>query len=101
LHGCDNPPCCNAENLKHIHEGTNADNVKEMWERGRAIGPPVRTGSDANRSVLSDDQALEIYVRFHAGGVSQQSLAVEFNVSQPTISYIVRGKRRSIEGRIT
>lgn len=37
LHGCDNPPCCNALNLGHVHEGTHADNSREMVERGRNI----------------------------------------------------------------
>lgn len=31
-HSCDNPPCCNPA---HLIEGTPADNVKDMMDRGR------------------------------------------------------------------
>lgn len=98
LHGCDNPPCCNVENPEHVHEGTNADNVHEMWERGRAVAPPVRTGHDLPWSKLTDEQALEIITRYGPGGiVSQEALAAEYGVSQYIISYTVRGKRRSLQ----
>lgn len=36
-HSCDNPPCCNPE---HLLLGTQADNVKDMWDRGRANRRP-------------------------------------------------------------
>lgn len=97
LHGCDNPLCCNAENPAHVHEGTLKDNTREMFERGRHAGPPIRTGIDANRAKLTDDQAREIIIRYRAGGVSQASLAAEYGVAQPSISSIIRGKRRSLQ----
>lgn len=97
LHGCDNPGCCNAENPVHVHEGTPADNVREMWERGRAVAPPVLMGSEANRAKLTDSQARELISRYEAGGVSQQSLAEEFGVSQPSVSRTIRGLRRSLQ----
>jgi hypothetical protein len=94
LHGCDNPPCCNAENPAHIHEGTIPDNNQEMWERGRAAGPPLRFGEAAGRSRLTDEQAREVFARFRAGGITQTALAAEYDVSQQSVSYIVLGKRR-------
>jgi hypothetical protein len=33
LHRCDNPPCCNPS---HLFLGTQADNLKDMWAKGRA-----------------------------------------------------------------
>lgn len=32
-HKCNNPPCCNPT---HLVQGTVADNVRDMWDRGRA-----------------------------------------------------------------
>lgn len=34
LHGCDNPACVRVH-PDHVHPGTNAENVREMVERGR------------------------------------------------------------------
>jgi hypothetical protein len=33
-HSCDNPPCCNP---RHLLGGTQADNMKDMADRGRSI----------------------------------------------------------------
>jgi hypothetical protein len=98
LHGCDNSLCCNAENPEHIHEGTAKQNTAEMFERGRGHLPPVRMGGDAARSKLSDEQALEVIARYGPGGIiSQEALAAEYGVSQVTISFTIRGKRRSLQ----
>lgn len=97
LHGCDNPLCCNAENPEHVHEGTPKDNTAEMYARGRGSLPPVLIGERANRAKLTDAQALEIIARYAAGGISQDALALEYGVAQPSIGLIVRGKRRSLQ----
>ena len=33
LHLCDNPPCMNVD---HLYQGTQAENIKDMWSKGRA-----------------------------------------------------------------
>jgi len=97
LHGCDFGLCCNAENPEHVHEGTAAENTKEMHSRGRGHLPPVRVGIEAGRAKLTDDQARALIAVYQAGGVSQESLAALYGVSQASISYIVRGRRRSLQ----
>lgn len=37
LHNCDVPICCRVDD-RHIHEGDRVDNMREMVERGRALG---------------------------------------------------------------
>lgn len=98
LHGCDYTLCCNAENPAHIYEGTEREKVRRMFAQGRGSLPPVRTGARANRSKLSDEQAREVIARYGDGGViSQKKLAAEYGVSQSTIQYTLRGKRRSLQ----
>lgn len=70
LHRCDNAQCCNPD---HLYIGTQADNVQDMWDRGRAK-PGVSRGADHGMSKLteadvreirkSDEPALEIAARF-------------------------------------
>lgn len=40
LHICDNPPCIR---LDHLRLGTQAENVRDMLDKGRAKPPPRRT----------------------------------------------------------
>jgi hypothetical protein len=55
-------------------------------------------GEAAHRAKLTDAQALEIIARYGPGGIiSQQALADEYGVAQPSISLILRGKRRSLQ----
>jgi hypothetical protein len=97
LHGCDNGLCCNAENPEHVHEGTAAQNTAEMFARGRGHPPPLLRGEHSSRAKLTDKQALDIIARYQAGGVFQAELAAEYGVSQPAISSIIRGRRRSLQ----
>lgn len=96
LHGCDNPPCCNALNPAHIHEGSKADNARERDARGRGGSTagyllPSITGERHPQAKLTQAQAEEIRARYRAGGVTQKTLGVEFGLSDVAVGRIVRG----------
>ena len=94
LHSCDNPGCVNPA---HLHLGTNTDNIREKMERGRCSRsgglPPGSCGGETNhKSKLTNEQAIQIRIRYAAGGVSQKQLGDEFGVSRGVISSIINGR---------
>ena len=84
LHRCDNPICVNPA---HLWLGTQADNLKDMWEKGRAR-PGVSLGEKHGMSKLVPDQVIDI----KASNQSGVSLAKKYNVSQTTICDIRKGR---------
>ena len=103
LHGCDNPPCCNAENPEHVHEGTHGQNMQERERRGRRsshlpTGVPL-AGESHPGAKLTRALVEEIRLRGAGNGLSgrhhrgptQEQLALEYDVSQKTISNVLRG----------
>ena len=105
LHHCDNPSCVRAEvgDGSHLYAGTDADNSRDRTVRKRhpyAFGdrngsrrhPESRPrGAAQHASKLTEMQAREIIARL-AKGETQCSLAREFELSQPSVSVIARGK---------
>jgi HNH endonuclease len=83
LHSCDNPSCCNP---KHLREGTEKENTKDMIDRGRQI----QIGEGHNKAKLRDDQIIAI--RNMAGKILHRQLAALYGVHQTTIERIVGNK---------
>lgn len=81
LHSCDTPQCVNPN---HLREGTQADNVRDMVERGRN-----RQGSQHPRAKLTED--LVRYIR--ASPVSTTAMARELGVSYVCVLDVRRRKR--------
>lgn len=90
LHRCDNPPCCNPA---HLFLGTQADNVRDMHEKGRqgTFVPKALRGEDNPAAVLTQEGADEIRRLYSTGDYKQRELSAMFGVNQQRISKIVRG----------
>jgi hypothetical protein len=76
--GCINP--------NHLAWGTQAENIVDAKKHGS-----IRRGSKSARSVLTETQIPEIRSKY-ASGMSQRSIALEYNVCSGTIQAIVEGR---------
>ena len=84
LHTCDTPPCVNPG---HLYLGSHTDNMRDCMDRGR-VARGERNGRGGAK--LTERSVLAIRRRL-AAGATQRSLAAEYGVSQPTISFIKTG----------
>ena len=89
LHSCDTRACINVD---HLFLGTQAQNMRDMIEKGRAV--------HATRK-LTPDQRAEVVRRYRSrwghwnpDGESSNELAQEFGVSRAYITQIVREEFR-------
>lgn len=84
LHRCDVPACCNPA---HLFLGTQADNVRDMYAKGRNrnVGP---LGEAAPAAKLTAAQVREILAR-----PSSVALAREFGIGYGHMRQIKRGER--------
>jgi len=86
LHRCDNPSCVNPA---HLFLGTQADNVADMYAKGRGNRPRGEAHTCARFTV---DQVLSIRQSYAAGGISQRELGERYGVSHRAIGRLVAGK---------
>lgn len=93
LHDCDNRPCCNPA---HLHPGTHADNMAEMYARGRRDHRKI-SGELNGSAHLTGVQVDEVRIRL-AAGESQRSLGRAFGVDKRTIARIRRGETWATRG---
>jgi|TARA_B110000908_G_C9915163_1_gene297121 hypothetical protein len=83
LHSCDNRKCCNP---KHLRLGTHKDNMQDALDRNRTT-KGIRNAS----SKLTDIEVLDIRRR-HRNGEMQKDIAIDYNITQCTISSVVNRK---------
>lgn len=79
-HRCDNPLCIRPE---HLLPGTQADNVKDMYERSRNVQNTAR-GSAAASSKLKESDIPIIRARLSAGE-RRGAIAADYGVARGTI----------------
>ncbi len=90
LHKCDNPPCVRVD---HLFEGTIADNVRDMREKGRARGGRL-TGERHGSAKVSDAIAQEIKRLAALGRYTHREIAFKFKLSTAHVWNIVNGRSR-------
>lgn len=83
-HKCDNPGCINIE---HLFVGTQADNVKDMWSKGRAN---ILSGERNGGSKLKAKDIPLIRDRL-ANGETGYSIARSYGVTGECILHIKNG----------
>lgn len=72
----------------HLLADTQAGNLAGMVARGRSA-----RGERSGKAKLTDVQARELVSRWRAGGVTQVTLADEYDLSKAQVCRIVGGKR--------
>ena len=80
LHSCDVRRCCNPD---HLFLGSQLDNVRDMWRKGRAVAPPIARGSRNHKATLTAEQVRELRA-LAASGIGQRELAARFGCSKST-----------------
>lgn len=82
-HRCDNPTCINPD---HLHQGSQADNMGEAFDRDRTAH-----GERQGRHKLTTAQVQEIRSKYVPRLYTQRMLADEYGISPSGIGLIVRG----------
>tara|TARA_R110000796_G_scaffold66617_3_gene153148 strand:- start:255 stop:842 length:588 start_codon:yes stop_codon:yes gene_type:complete len=83
LHKCDNRICVNPN---HLFLGSQLDNIRDMWNKGRQKDLPILQGADNYNAKLTEPQVKAIIA--NKGKLPQRKLAELYAVSTSTIERI-------------
>jgi len=87
-HKCDNKLCVNPA---HLFVGTQSDNIKDMYEKGRGSFENQPRGESHGRSKLTEESVKRI--RGCDGLLTRDSIARMFGVSVPTVADIINRRK--------
>ncbi len=85
-HRCDTPLCVNPN---HLWEGTGADNVRDMYEKGRNV---TFVGSKNGSAILSEKDVIEIRNKYRRVRGMMSSIAAEYGVTRTTVDMLLKGR---------
>lgn len=91
LHKCDTPACVNPS---HLFLGSRADNIADMYRKGRGAPsnwPTSRRGAEVAHSVLTEAQVLAMRARV-AAGERASHVARDYPVGRAAGVNAIRGK---------
>lgn len=91
-HHCDNPPCLNPEDF---FIGTDADNSRDMAQKGRShktYGQTWSRGEKNSHVKLTADQVYIIREKYRTGDYTYKELGKECGVNTSQIGRIVNNK---------
>jgi hypothetical protein len=86
--GGDNPSCVNP---RHLWLGTDAENHRDMQNKGRDVAPPLHIGTSNHSAKLNED-AVRAIRQAHQDGFTMVALAHLYHVSHRTIWQMIRGE---------
>ena len=87
-HHCDNRQCVNPD---HLFIGTCADNIHDMWAKGRA-SQNGKKGEQHYNAKFTNEQVQEIRCHYQQGTESISSIARRYGVNQSCISKMIGRK---------
>jgi hypothetical protein len=87
LHRCDNAICVNPN---HLFEGSQADNMKDMREKGRH-SYKAHLGSKNGRAKITESKVDEIRCLYRENNLTQRAIGEMFGLSNQMVSRIIAG----------
>lgn len=100
LHKCDNPGC---QNPNHLFLGTQADNIKDMDQKGRRVPASggkhgwktkpesLPRGEKCGMSKLTEANVLDIYKIYSAGTHTNTAIGKMFGINKVNVEKIAKG----------
>jgi hypothetical protein len=89
LHKCDNRACCNPA---HLYTGTQKDNMRDMYERGRQPRNYQPPGEKHSMAKLTEADALDVIRRVKLGE-RKSEIAALYGVGGTQVHRIATGQR--------